>query len=145
MERRPMKRMAEILSTIGASSHDVENWTRTLHLSTKFQPTISGRARLFSRDNVLELAFLAAFTRAGAKPATCVAFAAAMVRDATNQIGGPFEWLAFTAGDLNSATPFDDFSPKAFAKIAKKLSPAVIALVAVGETVRRVNALFEVD
>jgi hypothetical protein len=49
---------AELLTVTGASQRDVENWMVRLPLVTKYEQTVQGRARGFSKENVMELGLI---------------------------------------------------------------------------------------
>jgi hypothetical protein len=136
-----VKTVAEIIPVIGATQRDVENWVGRLTMSTIFQETVRGRARLFSRANTIELAFIAAFVRGGATPSRAVAFARPLVHEAH---AGSWEqllpeWFVFPAGDLWRGVTSNAVDLPA---IEKELNAVTLTTVHLKEVVRRVNALF---
>lgn len=132
-----MKTLSEIIPVVGATQRDVDNWTARLDLSTHFEATTRGSARVFSRANTLELAFIAAFIRGGAKAAD----AAMYTRNLLKQVryGGLREWFVFPAGDLSKAVSSDK---PAIRELEEQLASTTLSFVHVSEIVRRVDSLF---
>lgn len=135
-----MKTILEILPTVGAERHDVENWLGRLTFSSAFETGTPGRARQFSRDNTIELAAIAAFVRMGWLPNTAVAMAGAVMRMA--KVNKVREWAVFSTESPNGyATNVIDMD-----RIARDVAAAsevpIVRLVPIGEIVRRVDRLF---
>jgi hypothetical protein len=137
--------MAKILDVVGASSHDIENWIGTLELFSKFQPTVRGRARLYSRDNVLELALLAAFVKAGVRPSLAAAHAAQQLRSVRHSGRVVREWTAFAVGNPDKAIGVQQLDDEVIKSLLKDGRAAAVSILAIGEIKRRVDALFERD
>jgi hypothetical protein len=140
------KPLSEIVSTVGAPISTIENWLMPdrFQLSTNFEQTTRGRARLFTRANTLELALIAAFIKAGAQPSGAAAFAAAVLR--ADSARAPIrEWWVFPAGNarkgkqLNRLSHIESLEPLLE---TDAIWPPVLIIVRVGEIARRVNALF---
>ena len=127
-----MKTASQITSVTNASVRDIENWVGRLELSTPYQKTTPGRARLYSRRNALEIAFIAAMVRGGASPARAALLSARSLR----------EWYVFPAGELDRAIEID--KPDLCA-LAGKFGATTLSLVRLKEIVRRVDELYEDD
>ena len=145
------KPLNEILPTIGAPASSIENWLMPdrLRLYTSFEGTTRGRARLFSRNNTLELALIAAFIKAGAAASGAAAMAEAVLRAETNAaaLGRPKnydvrEWWVFAAGDMTKGSELSTINLKKLQPRLKPAWPPVLTIVHVGEIVRRVDKLF---
>jgi hypothetical protein len=138
-----MRTASEILPIVdGWSQRDIENWIARLDLSTSFQGAGRGKARLFNRANTLELAFIAALVQGGASPSKAAVYARSLVRDVQHPTGKPVrEWLIFAPRNLQKAVAVDDLTK--FASIQRQLDAVTLAVVSLGEIVRRVNALYE--
>jgi hypothetical protein len=137
-----MKTSAEILTIVDASQRDIENWVSRLKLSTEFHETVRGRARLYSRANTLELAYIAALVRGGAELSKAAVFAAGFVRHAQGNDWKKSlrEWFVFPSGDLRRGIGSNNVD---IAAIQKEFGSVTLTLINVGELVRRVNSLFK--
>jgi hypothetical protein len=138
-------KIADFHEAIGATRREIETWvTRKdqIGLRTSYAETVAGSARRYSRANVLELAGLSAFVRAGLTPMSAVAFAETIVsEDACSKRHR--EWCVFVAGDLSRAISTNDLNSVRLAELTAKPGQApVFAVVQTGEIVRRVDALF---
>lgn len=132
---------AAIAVEIGASSRDIENWLSRGELSTNFKPTTQGKARMMSRANALELAFLSAFVKCGVKFATAVAYAAMYVRH--DRAGRVREWIYFdpTLG-AEHALGTDSLTVSDLKDLAGKSIPPAVIVIQAGEIVRRIDKFF---
>lgn len=129
----------ESLDVIGANRTDVENWLRHQDLQTAYEPTVAGRTRPFSRENVEELAVTAAFVRVGFRPSEAIAIAASSRRQKKG--GHIFEWAIMPQGQI-SGIMTDELKPEHLEK-ATAGEIAAAHVVRVGEIYRRVAKLFE--
>jgi hypothetical protein len=137
-KRARLRTVTELLPVIEGTSRDVENWVGRLELRTRYADTVQGKARLYTRPNALELAFLSAFVRIGIRPRSAVAFAEACLEE--HQRGKLPEWFAFRAGDLHTALPVADSDN--LKDLRRDFGRAPVALVPVGEIARAVEALY---
>lgn len=135
------KSIAECLSVIGARRTDIENW-HGLELRTKYEPTVRGRARRYSRSNILELASVAAFVRIGMPVGKAIAFAGPIVDNLDHERR---EWAIFVGGDFDKTIWTDDLAATVGAIQLDDGKPPVFALVNLGEVRRRVARLFDVE
>src|SRR5665213_686073 len=94
-----MKPINQVIEITGASARDIDNWLNRFELKSKFAASAQGRARVFSRENVIELAVIAELVRHGAAPRVAVLFAASVLR---SKFGGGREYLMFA--NLNFET-----------------------------------------
>ncbi|GEO16001.1 hypothetical protein [Microvirga aerophila] len=138
-----MKTAAEILTVVRASQRDIENWIARLDLSTEFKETVRGRARLFSRENALELAFIATFVRGGASPSKAAVYAAHFTSDARRLDWERTmrRWFIFPSGDLThgrGSNAVGDLSD-----LEEDLGTETLTTVNVWKIIKRVNALYE--
>src|SRR5688572_27063798 len=102
--------MKGLLAASGATPRDVENWIARLPLATHFEPTVRGRARRFSRENVLEIAFITALVRGGVAPSEAVAISYLYIAPDSSMSAKNF--LVFRAGDISrmsAVTSLDEF------------------------------------
>lgn len=138
-----MKTIVECLPVIGAKRTDIENWTGRLKLGTDYEATVPGRARLYSKANVLELALICAFVKAGFTAQLAPAMAAPLVK---KHIAGKTlkEWAAVSPGNYSVGRLADRLDQISFDKMAQARpeNPLIFCVVHVGEIVRRVEKLF---
>lgn len=134
-----MKTAAELVTALDATPRDIENWVSRLTLSTRYQKTRQGSARLYSRENALELGFIAALVRGGATPARAAMFAETFLRDIRHSPRPLQEWFVFPAGKLESGTGSEKPDLDA---LAKQFGTVTLSFVRLREVVRRVDALF---
>ncbi|PAP99503.1 hypothetical protein LRP31_06690 [Mesorhizobium mediterraneum] len=140
-----MKKLSEFCDTIGAKRGDISNWIERLELKTAYATTVPGSARRFSFDNVLELALINGYAKAGVPPQLGVVIADATIRklhDHGNAKGR--EWVVFVAGDLQTAQAADSLDEISFDELTSTQpnDAPVFSMVRVGEIVRRVKRLF---
>jgi hypothetical protein len=133
--------ISEIVGPIGATSKDIERWIRTLDLQTSYRPRtkIQGSTRYYSRDNVLELAFIAAFAKAGIRPGVGVAHAYDHVQKSKSERLP--EWTVFRAGIPNVLIHTDDLNSKAVTEFLTA-GPCAAVVIAFSIIVRRIDDLF---
>jgi len=129
---------------IGATNRDIENWIARLKLNTRYHSPEHGKARLLSKDNCLELGFIAGLVRGGALPSRAVLFARNFLRAWKPPAlpGGRLQWFVFPAGDLSHGK-WTDAPDLESLKKEEKFKVTAFSFVDVGEIVRRVDALFE--
>src|SRR5690349_1061069 len=63
-----MVTLPEVLTIVQCTRDDFNNWHRRGILSTKFPKATAGIPRVVTRENALELAFLAALVKCGIEP-----------------------------------------------------------------------------
>jgi hypothetical protein len=131
--------ISEIIGPVGAKPRDVENWIRTLDLRTSYRPTIQGSPRYYTRDNVLELAFISAFAKAGIRPGIGVVHAYEHVQ-MSKSTALP-EWTVFRPGIPNSLLHTDDLNSKAVTDFLAA-SPFAAVVIAFRAFVGRIDRLF---
>jgi hypothetical protein len=133
--------ISEIIGPIGATAKDIERWVRTLDLRTSYRPrqTIKGSPIYYSRDNVLELAFISAFAKAGIRPGIGVIHAYEHVQMSKST---PLpEWTVFRAGLPNAFLCTDDLNGEAVMKFLAA-SPFAAVVIAFRAFVGRIDRLF---
>jgi hypothetical protein len=147
-ERRKLS-ASVVAAEIGATPRDIENWIGRFEFSTDFEATSRGKARMMTKANTLELAFVAALTAAGVKVSEAVAYAAMYVRqfNAERRGAGKLrEWFIFDAeSGAHSAIGADELTTAKLAELTRKSNPPVVSVIQAGEIVRRVEALFEAE
>lgn len=128
----------QVVKAISASQRDIENWIGRLELSTQFMAPGRGRPRVFSRENAIELGFIAALVRAGVDPSKAVAYARSML--SYLRYDNLREWLVFRAGDVSRAIATDtpDFTTL-LDRLASDEAAPTYSFVHMGEIVRRVD------
>ena len=72
---------AQLLEFTGAGQRDVENWMSRLPLATKYEFTVQGRPRGFSKENVVEIALLNRMVKNGMSPAAAAEYLAKLFKD----------------------------------------------------------------
>jgi hypothetical protein len=133
--------MSSVLSITGATQRDIENWISRLALATVYEQAGRGRARNFSRENVLELAFLAALMDGGVQALPlAAAYAATFLRHV--EIGGVPKWFVFAAGDPSTGFAADTLNDELFGRFSLQGRPAVITAINMKEIVARVDEYF---
>ncbi len=133
---------AEISVLVGAKYKEIDNWLQRPELFNRFKSTRTGARRSMSRSNVLELAFLAAFVKAGFKVTLAIRLAAAFVRlEGTGKIR---EWIVLEPNqDPETARHLDELPPTSTLTFrASNATPTLLVIFNVGETVRRIDTLF---
>ncbi|MEY8143209.1 hypothetical protein [Falsihalocynthiibacter sp. CO-5D18] len=134
--------MKTFIKKFGLSRADVENWIArpSVQLRTKYAPTTKGRAREFTRKNVMELALVGALVKAGVKPSEVAMWAEVAIEDYC--IGLPsIELMAFppySFGQMVTANKYKDLDIPA---LLSQFGGAII-LVEVGKYLREVDDLF---
>lgn len=135
--------LIDFIETIGASRRDVENWQARIptmgRFATLYAPTRRGLPRNYSKENVIELAFIAAFVRLGCDLGKANAFAGGLMRQ--YQTGKIRAWLVFPAPDYDSAISTD--APSNSEKIAAMSRISTVVNIHVAEIVRKVDELFD--
>lgn len=126
--------------TLGVSRVNADNWQTRLDLSTEYAPTIRGVPRQYSRENVIELAVIAAFTKAGCPARRAAAYAAAVLRqDRGRQLK---KWLIVLAGEFQHGRSTNDPSEVSLIEMAAMSPNQVVTLIHVGAIVATVDRLF---
>jgi MerR HTH family regulatory protein len=130
----------ELLALTGAAKRDVENWMGRLPLVTKYEETIMGRARNFSRDNALEIALIDRLVKTGMSPAAAAKCVARLFKDIKAKKPHGFATF-FTGGNMPIDYIVDDKPPPA--AMLKLVKGAVMVNVAQLET--EIDEFFEDD
>src|ERR1051325_2239530 len=101
------KSMKEIIPVVGVPRTSIDNWLipDRLELSTRFDRPENGHPRKFSRANVLELALLAAFVKAGASASIAAVLARAVL--AHDRRKSVREFWVFEAGQMRKGIETD--------------------------------------
>jgi hypothetical protein len=112
-------------------------------MRTKYEQTKRGRARRYTYNNALELAFLSALVKAGRKPAIALGDVRILLRQLP-EIGSYPAFLVFTDTDF-PATAFMFNTVKEFAaEFADVYRDAtVLSIICVAAIVKRVGKYFE--
>ena len=135
-----MKPIVEILPVVGASRRDLENWIGRLELTTKYDPSTPGRARLFSEANTSELALIAAYVAVGVAPRSAVALASADIREIRMR-----RFRIFTGGAATGVSA-EHVTPESIEKLLADASGAhAVAIVDRRATLDRVAKLYAED
>jgi hypothetical protein len=138
-------KLSEFDLQIGATTRDLHNWLDRLSLRTSYATTVSGSARRFSFENVLELALINAYVRVGVAPQPAVALAEKTLQAVRARIKIP-DWDVFAAGNFTpqhclSADKLEGIS--FYDRMDDQVDEApCFSVVCVGEVVRRVKRLF---
>ena len=133
---------SEIGSVVGAKAKEIDIWLQRPELIHRFKSTRHGARRSMSRENALQLAFLAAFVKAGIKVSQSIELSERFLK--LEKSGRIKEWILFNPGeDLSVASQFDEFSSIENLKLrASTAAPALVVAFAARETVRRIDNLF---
>ncbi|MEH3145196.1 MAG: hypothetical protein PGN34_07565 [Methylobacterium frigidaeris] len=138
-------RLAEIERVTGASRLDIGNWLKRLTMTSDFPEVQPGAPRDYSYQNVVELAFIAAFVAAGLPPSTSVAFARPFVVSAQApgvRIGESRAWTVFPAGDHRRAIATDQVDIDKLAASFDEGTPPTFTIVNTDKIFTRVDDLF---
>jgi hypothetical protein len=101
----------ELLAVTGATQRQVENWLGRLPLVTQYEPTVQGRARGFSKDNVMEIGLIDRLVKGGMKPAAAAECAAELFKAIRGR--KPHGWVTvFIGGNLPIDYLVSDKPPK---------------------------------
>jgi len=129
--------LVDFQEKIGISRSDAENWLARLDLSTAYAPTVRGIPRNYSRENVLELAFLAALIKTGWPPRRAVG----VVRDVLADTWGPV-WLAWPAGRFEEPMGASHIEALGVEGLAKQSPHRAISAIHIGDIRATVDRLF---
>jgi hypothetical protein len=130
----------KLADATGVSVRDVENWLGRLTLVTAYhQPTL-GQPRIFSRENAVELAMIAALVASGMSPAKAAPIAGLIVRQTQNRFDRVSDWLIFSPQDPSRFVTSD--APDVNG-LHKKVGGDAIVCLRAGDIVARVLKLFE--
>jgi len=123
---------------IGISRTDAENWLSRLPLSTEYAPTVRGVPRDYSRENVLELAFLAAMIRTGWPPRKAVR----IVRELLQDTWGMAAWLGWPAGNIEAAAGASSLEALRADDLAAHSPYRAVSMIHLAVILKTVDALF---
>jgi hypothetical protein len=149
-----VKKLQEIVDTVGTTSFDIANWMRKIQLSTEYMEVERRSPRLYSRENVLELTFLAALVKCGMSPAAAANYAYEFVQSINrpkNRKHSKFEnWMVFPSGE-HPVVEIGDRAELAFVpsvtqaiiiERSKRSKTFGVSVINTGEILRRVDKLF---
>jgi len=133
---------SEIASVVGARARDIDVWLQRPELIQRFKSTRHGARRSMSRENALQIAFLAAFVKAGIKISKAIKISELFLK--LEKKGEIKEWILFDPEkELSAANQFEDFSTLESLKLrAITATPPLAVILATGETIRRIDQLF---
>lgn len=132
-----MATLADVLGVAQYSRNDFNYLKRKNLLRTKFAETTQGTPADLSRDNALEIAFIAALSRGGATPKRAALFADRLRIAVLN--GERRAWYVFPDGNFTK-TKWSD-APD-LERLSVELGSHILTSVCVEEIVRRVDKLF---
>lgn len=129
---------------IGASRRDIENWQARIPgmggFTTTFEATRRGVPRDYSKENVIELAFIAAFVRVGCELSKARAFSGGLIRQL--RTGHLRDWLVIPAPDFASATGTADIAGTDFAEVARGSDCSAVTVIHAAGIVGKINDMF---
>jgi hypothetical protein len=133
--------MTETIAVTGGTRDQFQKLNARGLLKTNYDEPGQGRARTFTRENVVEMAYVTAFASAGASMAASIAYTAMMVRrDKERKRGISIsDFLIFPAGNVTSAVGTNE--PEKTLRAAKDQTVHVV--VNVQEIFRRIDTAFE--
>ncbi len=134
-------RLNAFLKDFGLERADVENWTSRIELRTSYQSTVPGRAREFSKLNVLELAMVKALVSAGCKPSRAVVFAEIVLDNYKDR--RLKKWLVLPAQAFNSAIEVGDLTPDLMESVKEKSPSRTVIAIDAKAIADRVDQIFE--
>lgn len=137
--------MNEFLHVFALNRKDVENWVSrpTINLSTTYQKTVSGRAREFSKANVLELALIGSFVAVGFKASAAAEFTREVIKDHKKNVNGGYPYYAFWAPSANFGKHMRKLDPEKLAELIRTSPRSAISIVEVASIFERVEELFQ--
>lgn len=127
----------------GLSQKDVENWLSrpSITLRTHYAETKRGRAREFTRENVMELVIMDALVSMGCKPSHAPMWAEAVMDEHKRPISPP-RYVAFPSGEFSTMEGFVSLDTVRLTEILSRSKSQGLALIDVGTIVDRVDHLF---
>jgi hypothetical protein len=153
-----MALLTEVLGVARTTRNAFNYWMREGVLRTEFEETTPGVARELSQDNALEIALVAALTRAGLDPAIAGQSAASIMAEYAGRkikrpfyILNPYTGFGYLFGSLDTEmrtllSPLRENSPGAgWSSDHEGEGVTQFAVVNCGEIVRRVDALFQAE
>jgi len=151
--------LTQVLAAADWSRDDFNNWKRRIGFSTKMPETSPGVAQEFSRENALEVAYLAALSKTGFEPYICNLRVEQWLRD-EKRGKLPGGWASNPQSVERSGLPLRNFAKADVGRLAVGLpnvqptapmpnasrnsKPAtVLVLIDLAEITRRIDALFD--
>lgn len=131
----------QMLHAVGTDPNQVASWMRRIPMHTAQPKSKNPRQRVYTKDNILELALLNALVQAGLPAAKAAFYVGEMLQHYL--LGDLEEWFVFASGDPTRGMwmPQPDLA-RAMRQFKVSDRPPVLTLVQVGEVVRRVERLF---
>ena len=135
-----MKTITKIEELVSASMKDVANWLARVELRTDYLPSTQGRQRRYTYANTVELSFVSAFTKAGLRPSSAVAYAS-LFTGHRYVPEGIRDYLVFADGDYSKAVGTDlSEAPNWLVQFPEA---SVITVIPVKAIFERINAYFD--
>ncbi len=136
--------MKAFLAKFGLSRADVENWLSrpSVQLRTKYAPTVKGRARKFTKENVMELALVGALVEGGVRASDAAMWAEPVIEDHISVLRKP-NWIAFPAQSFNQMISAKVISTKEIEKLSDLSPNASVFILHVGRIFQPVAELFK--
>jgi len=135
--------MSDFVDVFGLNSVQIENWLSRLDLRTDYEPTVKGRARQFSRANVIELAAIGAFVSVGISPREAVARAEIVVDDSKRPRDKSPRYIVAPADDDCRSWQTDELDCSRIEEMLSETPSRGVVIVETGKIADRVDALFE--
>lgn len=137
--------MKSFIDEFGLSRADVENWISrpSVQLRTKYASTAKGRAREFTRKNVMELVLVGKLIEVGVRPSEAAMWAETAIEDYCSGISS-IEWMAFPARQLGQMITAKKFIDLALSDMFSQHDGAV-AIINAGQFLREVDKLFGIN
>lgn len=132
-----MAALADVLKVAEYSRNDFNYLKRKNLLRTPFGETVAGVPSDLTRENALEVAFIAALSRGGATPKRAAIFADRLRINVLR--GEKRAWYVLPAGDFKTTKWSDEPDLR---RLSIELKSHILVAVCVEEIVRRVDKLF---
>ena len=140
--------MKYFIDEFGLSRADVENWLSrpSVQLRTEYAPTAKGRARDFTRKNVMELALVGALVSVGARASEAAIWAKPVIEEylsvlRTSQVN----WIAFPAQSLDQMVTSENISKINLDELSKQSPKQSVVIINAGEILRQVDKIFQLQ
>ncbi|RYH06240.1 hypothetical protein [Tropicimonas sp. IMCC6043] len=130
---------------LGVTRADTENWIRRpeVTLRTRLLPTVPGRARVYTKDNVTEFALIGALSKIGCPIDDGAAWAEVIMDEARRPSGGQGEYLVFPAKDFGNGGVVNELVPNQLSALHDASPNLAIVSIRVGAILRKVDQLFQ--
>lgn len=136
--------MNDFLGPLNLKRGDVQNWLGrpTIELRTKYQETVSGSPRRFSKANVTELGLIGALVSVGCKPSDAVSWAETLIEEKRRPAVKRPRYLVCPAQNFDKGSIVISLDELDLEQLMVNTSTAALIIIDVGAVFDRVDRLF---